>query len=765
MNNLQGDYIATVPIWVNDPMAAKVSITPSFDYNTKGKVRVELGIINIANKERYNPTSLKILLDGKSLYYKTNKEGQIYFTIKQSENFKQQTISVECDRYHKNIRIPYPPTDYELTFYPEGGNLIDGCINQVAFKAIGKDGQALQLAGTIVDEKGVEIASFKTLHQGMGAFLFKAQRDERYFALCNYEGTEKRFELLQSIEGIGLNVRKKEGNIHVSLLASERAEKPLYIIAQSKGALQFVNKWDWNKDEKVLKENDFPSGILHLLLVNDKRETLSERLVFCSSADQAVITEKVENVKFSTRSKIPVEVYLSGLKGENLKSESLSVSVVDNKDVDPYINPSILSTMLLTSDLRGYIADPNYYFQDKNKNRIEALDLLMLTHGWRRYNMPEVIKGNIEHPQIALEIGQTISGRVTSLVRAKPMSNSLINIFSLNYNFFDVATTDENGSFCFQGFELPDSTRYIIRAVSKKGSDRVELLIDKDTLLNIQDQPLLKFDVGYIQQDLIDYINKAEEKYTMENGIRMIYLNPIDIKGKKIPQYSTPYSIMADKKLGQDFFETYSIGNLSEALMYEPGVAINDTDVSFTRNQGRPAAVYIDGVYVQRFGDDGSGGSLSRSTLGYQDKLIRGSIDDIIPFYMIESIEIFKTAGSSGVFGPRGANGVVMINTKKGDYHSSPSPKQYNIQVVSPLGYQKPVEFYSPKYETNEERNNPDSDLRTTIYWNPNLSSDEFGKVLFDFYSADSKGSYTITLEGVSDDGKMIHYQKDVTID
>jgi len=69
-----------------------------------------------------------------------------------------------------------------------------------------------------------------------------------------------------------------------------------------------------------------------------------------------------------------------------------------------------------------------------------------------------------------------------------------------------------------------------------------------------------------------------------------------------------------------------------------------------------------------------------------------------------------------------------------------------------------PIEFYSPKYDTQESINNSTPDLRTTIYWKPNVLTDDKGNAKLDFYTADDPGTYSVIIEGVSEDGKLIHY-------
>jgi len=124
----------------------------------------------------------------------------------------------------------------------------------------------------------------------------------------------------------------------------------------------------------------------------------------------------------------------------------------------------------------------------------------------------------------------------------------------------------------------------------------------------------------------------------------------------------------------------------------------------------------------------------------------------------IGQIDVLKNISNLAMYGSMGANGVIVIYTKRGDSGRSPLPS-FNIKPVIPLGYQLPIEFYSPKYDTQESIDNPKPDLRTTIYWKPNVLTDNEGNAKLDFYTADDPATYSVIIEGVSEDGRLIHYR------
>jgi len=124
-----------------------------------------------------------------------------------------------------------------------------------------------------------------------------------------------------------------------------------------------------------------------------------------------------------------------------------------------------------------------------------------------------------------------------------------------------------------------------------------------------------------------------------------------------------------------------------------------------------------------------------------------GDLNDINP-NDIEQISVIRVGPSTSIFGLQGANGVILVFTKRGDSHKKYPP--FYIKPFFPLGYQQPVEFYAPKYDTPEKQNTPTPDLRTTIHWQPVVQTDSAGEASFEFYTADEPTSYTVIIEGLA---------------
>jgi TonB-dependent SusC/RagA subfamily outer membrane receptor len=136
---------------------------------------------------------------------------------------------------------------------------------------------------------------------------------------------------------------------------------------------------------------------------------------------------------------------------------------------------------------------------------------------------------------------------------------------------------------------------------------------------------------------------------------------------------------------------------------------------------------------------------------------------DITPA-IVESIDVFKFATSAAAFGARGGDGVISITTRNGRGESSEIEK-FNQKVYTPLGYQKPVEFYAPKYETLESKHPNIPDYRTTIFWKPDIVISEYEeKATFEFYTSDFPTTYSVVIEGLTSDGKIVRQVENIRV-
>jgi len=740
MESLGSEYFFKRTVSIGDPLTVLYRTEPKFEYEDNGKVKLELRVVDIKNNTPIAPDKIQVSYDKNELkQVRMNDENVLKLSMKAPEKGYKKSFYLEYDfdgKFHKQF-IPIPHnSDFEVSFLPEGGYSIAGSMSRTAFKALNSEGFGEDIEGIVINMRGDTLGEFKSEHMGMGTYLLNSASDSVFYAICkNKDGLTKKYQLpIASSDRLALQVNLAKDRFMLSVKTpydKPLNERSLYIVVQCRGQLFSVFKWNNGKPFVALPKKDLPSGIIQILLVDTEMNPLSERLIFNINEINGVNTSFTSDKEnYGSRELVNGSIKLTDFEN-NPQFANLSVSITDDNDVkiDTCIN--ILSTLLLTSDLKGYVESPAYYFSDNKSDKQNKLDLLMMTQGWSRYDIPKVLKGDFSRPTSYLELGQYISGQVKGgFLMNRKSEGYPVTLISPERGLFNQTFTDAEGKFHFMGFETPDSTSFIIQGLNKKGGSRVELLVNTETFP--KSAYSLPFTFNENNSLFENYMKKADQNFVLNNGMRMIYLKDVEIVGNKKSAFSTgksAFSSAMNPRMTHEEFDKYNPNNIMQILMRFAGVFVSGNSVSI--RGGGPPLVLIDGTeYDTEFLAD-------------------------IPVMDIDEIEIVKDGGAA-FFGSRGGNGVIMITTKRGEITFAKN-ENFNIKKISPLGYQSAKEFYSPQYQTKEEKNNPNPDLRTTIYWNPDLKTEKEGNVDINFYTSDASTSYSMVIEGITIYGSLVY--------
>lgn len=750
MLNPGADYIFRKPVRIVGPLSATVQTRIGFRFDKEDRITAEVIFEDIRTGKRVFPDRLTMRINKQSAgEVRTDADTASRFNFRLPAGSDRRVLSVETAKSKAFIQIPYPQSDFDVSFFPEGGNLPAGTKCAIAFKALSADGLPEKVTGQILDSAGNIYARIETIHDGMGKFFLEADETIKYFAVCtNEKGVEKRFDLPPARRGAySLKTVTAGDTVLISILNSKEIQdrQKLYLVIHTRGMVHYAKPWNDSSKQILFDKRDFPSGILQAILFDEEMNPLSERLIFCLGDDQATAEFSTDRQNYEKRQHVNAWVQITGPDGSP-RTGSLSVSVTDDNDIRQDSSVNILTSLLLTSDIRGYIHNPAFYFDNANPLAKFALDLLMMTNGWRRYNIPEVVAGILMEPAFPSRPGMEIRGRVRTLIMGKPVEKATVVAFSWESGFIEETQTDSYGRFAFSGIEFPDSTRFVIQALNKAGKPGVELVIDNDLFPRVEKIPFAAasdIDAGLEAEQMSSYVTKADTKYTMENGMRTVYIEGVVINAKapEKKDYSFSYYMPAVSQPSNNILDFEQIEELhpaftSEIIYHIPFVRVEEGKVLIER---------------MKFGMNGP----VYAVLILDDMIIHEyNIDDIDP-YSIERIAVLKGSQAS-MLGGDGAGGAIVITTRKGAEVYKDVPK-YNIRSVMPMGYQRPAEFYSPRYETREQREIGPPDMRTTIYWNPNVIITDEGMASFDFYTADAPSEYTILVEGITSDGLIIH--------
>ncbi|MCL2502309.1 MAG: TonB-dependent receptor plug domain-containing protein [Bacteroidales bacterium] len=660
------------------------------------------------------------------------------FMLNQKEDyFYTGTLYIGNDRaYAAYTDIhPAPYGDFDVSFYPEGGSLLSGAPGKVAFKAMKSNGQSAEVFGEVYNQSGTQVGTFMSNHLGMGVFSLFPQEGESYYAVCEYhDGQSKRFDLPPVLDcGHALAVAHVGDYLHVSVqkAAKNAPAGEFYLFAHTRGMVHLVEPWGYDKNRIIIPKKHLPSGVLHLTLFDARLNPVSERLVFVSNSDQAQVLYQSDNENYAKRTLVKNSVMITNNEGEPLAG-SFSVAVTSDREVATDTTANILTHLLLASELRGHIEHPAFYFQNTTESDF-ALDLLMRTQGWRRYDVAEWAQGVFSQPVIPLELGSEISGTVKSALLGRPVEGVDVTVVSLKDSYFSATQTDMEGRFYLPTGELPDSTAFMVGAEPQRGMTNMDLIVDKEVFPKRTLSPVLP--APWDKARLAQYANKAEQQFMFEDGIGVTQLQAAVVTAERKPlktslYYSSPDNLLTEEEL--DKIHATNIANLLQGRF--SGVYAN------TRGE-RLVGISIRGIPSLVLVDDAPVDIDYLNTINLND---------------IAQIDILKTVGKTAIFGIRGSGGVVSIHTKSGGSRSAIASQPFHIKTIVPLGYQQPAEFYAPKYETEAQRNVPGPDLRTTIHWQPVVHIDDLGVATFEFYTGDEATSYTVIIEGLANNGAII---------
>jgi len=447
------------------------------------------------------------------------------------------------DRTYNYQNVYYLPKSngaFDIQLLPEGGNLLNNGFRRVAFKAIGQDGLSVEVEGTLFNQKGDSITSFESVHKGMGMFSLALSDTVpmTYYAKVRVKGSSLsstvNLPAVQS-EGLGLKMTQYGGKLYYNIFSAgqKRLPEKIYLLAHQRGQLLFVLPIaDSSHWEGCIRTDSLLSGIVHCMLVDGQGNALSERLVFVNHPAESQVLVKAEKESYGPRQLVNLNLSLNSLKNlqDSLVSGKFSVGITEDQTVRfDSLATTIASELLLTSDLKGYIEEPAYYLSNGDTPREYALDLLMLTHGWTRFSVPDLIQGKLPPgSNYYMEKGQTFSGKVTNQLN-RGVRDAKIIAMAPKQNLSRVFKTDEKGNFVVEGLSFPDSTQFVVQALNKHGHKTIDLQMDEEKFPAIS--ALYPFLPNTIHKNMDDYMDVMEKKFEYEGGEKVYHLREVTVIG------------------------------------------------------------------------------------------------------------------------------------------------------------------------------------------------------------------------------------------
>ena len=668
---------------------------------------------------------------------KTDENGWISISLPDLKSPVARRIEVEFDDpqyiYKRTFHLPVFTNDFDVKFFPEGGALINIPHQNVAFKAQGADGFSKEIEGFLFNSKGDTLTNFRSEHNGMGIFTMNPVNNETYYVTVRTnDSITKRFDL-PAIEpkGISIAMSHYKQEIRYEIQKTEATEWPqkLFLLAHTRGKLAILQPINPKRTFGKMNDSLFTEGITHFMLIDEQGNALSERLIFVPDHKPNQWQITTDQPTYGKREKVSLQIAAKDSEGNPVEG-TFSVSITDRKSIQPdSLADNILSNLLLTSDLKGYVEDPAFYFLNQDARTLRSIDYLMMTHGWRRHKIENVLRTPSLNFTNYIEKGQTISGRIMGFFGAN-VKKGPICVLAPKYNIIATTETDEKGQFIVNT-SFRDSTTFLVQARTKKGFAGVDILMDPPQYpVATHKAPYFNGATTFME----DYLMNTRDQYYMEGGMRVYNLKEITVTAKRERPSSksiytggiNTYTVEEDRLqgYGQTAFD---------AASRLPSVTITNGSEIHIRNNSEPAIIVIDDIVYE----DAS------------DILKDIQVSDM------SSISLLRGADAV-ILGPRASGGAVVITLK--DPRNLPARPAQGIITYTPLGYSESVEFYHPTYDTPEKKNAQRSDFRSTVYWNPELRLDAEGKATIEYYTPDSTAPEDIIIEGVDKNGKVCRF-------
>lgn len=665
---------------------------------------------------------------------KTDENGWISISLPDLKSPVARRIEVEFDDpqyiYKRTFHLPVFTNDFDVKFFPEGGALINIPHQNVAFKAQGADGFSKEIEGFLFNSKGDTLTNFRSEHNGMGIFTMNPVNNETYYVTVRTnDSITKRFDL-PAIEpkGISIAMSHYKQEIRYEIQKTEATEWPqkLFLLAHTRGKLAILQPINPKRTFGKMNDSLFTEGITHFMLIDEQGNALSERLIFVPDHKPNQWQITTDQPTYGKREKVSLQIAAKDSEGNPVEG-TFSVSITDRKSIQPdSLTDNILSNLLLTSDLKGYVENPAFYFLNQDARTLRSIDYLMMTHGWRRHKMENVLRTPSLNFTNYIEKGQTISGRIMGFFGAN-VKKGPICVLAPKYNIIATTETDEKGQFIVNT-SFRDSTTFLVQARTKKGFAGVDILMDPPQYpVATHKAPYFNGATTFME----DYLMNTRDQYYMEGGMRVYNLKEVTVTAKRERPSSksiytggiNTYTVEEDRLqgYGQTAFD---------AASRLPSVTITNGSEIHIRNNSEPAIIVIDDIVYE----DAS------------DILKDIQVSDM------SSISLLRGADAV-ILGPRASGGAVVITLK--DPRNLPARPAQGIITYTPLGYSESVEFYHPTYDTPEKKNAQRSDFRSTVYWNPELRLDAEGKATIEYYTPDSTAPEDIIIEGVDKNGKV----------
>jgi hypothetical protein len=466
----------------------------------------------------------------------------------------------------------------EFTMFPEGGKLVSGIESVLAFKANNTKGLPIKVSGYLY-ENNKRVLGFKTVHNGLGILTFTPDITKSYFIKLNDRFSKTKYAL-PKIHKKGKTLRLFP-NSKTNLLFKVNQPKTeisetVYLRVQMNGKVYFVAK-ALIKDKVFFKIpiKEIPKGIVEATLLDKDFKPVAERLAFVNLDKKLTIKATLNKENYATKDKVTLKIEVKDQYKKPVKAH-LGITVYDAIYKNKLDVKNINTHYYLSSHLKGNIFNPDYYFDEKNKNRKQAINLLLLTQGWRDYVWNEkVLKANETNPIKVLS--EVINGRLIEKTESidKLSSQKFIQYATpKNLKGFSIIFLDESNTFKILPKDLENASgMYLyLKLLPNKAQKKYQIKVYNDNFKKLND---------------FKETRNIEYPFTKLKKKDRIILMPF-----RVHDDFALYEVTFKAKLKRVFRDKY-IGNLNDLIAgYICEHGFLNCKNHFSRTKPRPGQIY-----------------------------------------------------------------------------------------------------------------------------------------------------------------------------
>ena len=647
--------------------------------------------------------------------------------------FFEKTITVINAHKVYERNTPQQKNKYDIQFFPEGGNLVNGIQSRIAFRVVDQNGKGLPCRGIVINDKADTLVGYTTLKFGMGSFLLTPEAGRIYKAITVLPDSSYIVQALPPAYNKGYVMHLEEsGNRQLKITVQSPADTyspPVWLFAHTRGSIKAVASSILRNGyaEFFVDTDKLGDGISHFTIFNEERQPVCERLFFKKPLQHLEITATADRQEYELRKKVNIKILSANQDGKSIPAD-MSMAVYR---IDSLIKPDemdISNYLWLRSDLVGGIESPDYYFTNQTSEAAAAMDNLMLTQGWRRFRWEDILQHKTPAFEFAPEYkGHIIKGKVTNSATGQPVKG--VECFlSVNgtRTQFRGDISDDSGFVKFEMNNFYGNSEIIVQAAGEEGGLRhIEITnpyADKYATASLPEFLLPENNAGTLFNQNISV--QVQNTYS-GNRLKQLIAPSID---------TMPFYIKPDAAYMLDDYIRFT--TLEEVLReYVP-------DVNVRRRDGKFYLPVFDFIRKEFFQVD---------PLVLLDGVPVFDMNKLMSYDPLK-IKKLEVVARMYFYGDMFFGGIVNFITYNGDlpgYELDPHATVIDYETL-----QMQREFFSPVYETKEQSGGRLPDFRSLLYWSPSVNTGIDGKQETVFYTSDVPGQFAAVLQGITADGK-----------